>query len=67
MMFQAIALFLERQSEVVAHWTWRVSEVQYADELLNLLDQRATPVEVFAKAKGFKRSLETEIERDRKR
>ena len=35
----------------------RVSEVQYADELLNLLDQHATPVEVFAKAKRDFRDL----------
>ncbi|CAE8640948.1 unnamed protein product, partial [Polarella glacialis] len=36
---QAIAMFLERQSDV-----------QYVDELLNLLDQRATPIEVYVKA-----------------
>eukprot|EP00439_Symbiodinium_sp_Y106_P016660 s2521_g2.t1 len=36
---QAIALFLERQSEV-----------QHADELLNLVDQRASPVEAYVQA-----------------
>ncbi|CAL1174098.1 unnamed protein product [Cladocopium goreaui] len=36
---QAIALFLERQSDV-----------QYADELLNMLDQHATPIETFVQA-----------------
>ena len=36
---QAIALFLERQSDV-----------QYADELLNMLDQNATPIDIFVQA-----------------
>eukprot|EP00435_Cladocopium_sp_Y103_P012315 s4478_g3.t1 len=36
---QAIALFLERQSDV-----------QYADELLNMLDQHATPIDTFVQA-----------------
>ncbi|CAJ1398752.1 unnamed protein product [Effrenium voratum] len=36
---QAIALFLERQSDV-----------QYADELLNMLDQHASPIDAYVKA-----------------
>lgn len=36
---QAIALFLERQSDV-----------QYADELLNMLDQHATPIDIYVQA-----------------
>ena len=38
---QAIALFLERQSDV-----------QYADELLNMLDQHATPIDIYVQAGG---------------